>query len=54
MELDKDFSTKCLRTIEFNINQLAERLRAEGSGVVTNCHRLKLSAENMKIRKTED
>ncbi len=29
-------------------NKLSQRLREEGSEVVTNCHRLKLSAEDEK------
>ena len=33
-------------------NKLAERLRAEGSEVVTNCHRLKLKAPDGKLRET--
>lgn len=31
-------------------NKLAQRLRAEGSEVVTNCHRLKLEAPDGKMR----
>ncbi len=34
-------------------NKLAERLRAEGSEVVTNCHRLKLIASDGKMRETD-
>src|SRR3989344_938987 len=34
-------------------NKLAERLRHEGSEVVTNCHRLKLSAPDGKMRETD-
>ena len=33
-------------------NKLSQRLREEGSEVVTNCHRLKLPAEDGKLRKT--
>lgn len=34
-------------------NKLSERLRKEGSEVVTNCHRLKLKAEDGKMRMTD-
>ena len=34
-------------------NKLAQRLREEGSEVVTNCHRLKLSAPDGKMRETD-
>ncbi len=34
-------------------NKLAQRLRAEGSEVVTNCHQLKLKAPDGKMRKTD-
>ena len=34
-------------------NKLAQRLREEGSEVVTNCHRLKLEAEDGKMRETD-
>jgi len=34
-------------------NKLNQRLRDEGSEVVTNCHRLKLPAEDGKLRETE-
>ncbi|MBN2487507.1 MAG: Bro-N domain-containing protein [Methanosarcinaceae archaeon] len=34
-------------------NKLSQRLRDEGSEVVTNCHRLKLLAEDGKLRKTD-
>lgn len=34
-------------------NKLAQRLREEGSEVVTNCHRLKLLAEDGKMRETD-
>lgn len=34
-------------------NKLAERLRKEGSEVVTNCHRLKLPAPDGKMRETD-
>ena len=34
-------------------NKLAERLRNEGSEVVTFCHRLKLIAEDSKLRETD-
>ena len=34
-------------------NKLSQRLREEGSEVVTNCHRLKLPAEDGKIRETD-
>lgn len=34
-------------------NKLAERLREEGSEVVTLCHRLKLEAEDGKLRETD-
>jgi len=34
-------------------NKLSQRLREEGSEVVTNCHRLKLPAEEGKLRKTD-
>lgn len=34
-------------------NKLAERLRQEGSEVVTNCHRLKLIAQDGKLRPTD-
>jgi DNA-damage-inducible protein D len=34
-------------------NKLAQRLRAEGSEVVTNCHRLKLEAPDGKMRETD-
>ncbi|MEK7577619.1 MAG: hypothetical protein AAB492_03345 [Patescibacteria group bacterium] len=33
-------------------NKLAQRLRDEGSEVVTNCHRLKLIAPDGKLRET--
>jgi DNA-damage-inducible protein D len=33
-------------------NKLSQRLRAEGSEVVTNCHRLKLEAPDGKMRET--
>ena len=34
-------------------NKLSQRLRDEGSEVVTNCHRLKLLAEDGKMRETD-
>lgn len=34
-------------------NKLAQRLREEGSEVVTNCHRLKLAASDGKMRQTD-
>ena len=34
-------------------NKLSQRLRDEGSQVVTNCHRLKLIAEDGKLRETD-
>ncbi len=34
-------------------NKIAQRLRAEGSEVVTNCHRLKLEAPDGKMRETD-
>ncbi|MBI1935919.1 Bro-N domain-containing protein [Candidatus Woesearchaeota archaeon] len=34
-------------------NKLGQRLRDEGSEVVTNCHRLKLQAEDGKLRETD-
>ena len=34
-------------------NKLAQRLRNEGSEVVTNCHQLKLKAPDGKMRKTD-
>ncbi len=34
-------------------NKLAQRLREEGSEVVTNCHRLKLLASDGKMRETD-
>jgi len=34
-------------------NKLSERLRGEGSEVVTNCHRLKLTAPDGKMRETD-
>ena len=34
-------------------NKLSQRLREEGSEVVTNCHRLKLPAEDGKLRLTD-
>lgn len=34
-------------------NKLAQRLRNEGSQVVTNCHQLKLVAMDGKLRKTD-
>jgi len=34
-------------------NKLAERLRNEGSEVVTNCHRLKMLAQDGKMRETD-
>lgn len=34
-------------------NKLSERLRKEGSQVVTNCHQLKLVAEDGKMRETD-
>ncbi len=34
-------------------NKLSQRLREEGSEVVTNCHRLKLIAEDGKLRETD-
>lgn len=34
-------------------NKLSQRLREEGSEVVTNCHQLKLPAEDGKLRKTD-
>jgi len=34
-------------------NKLAERLKKEGSEVVTNCHRLKMEAEDGKLRETD-
>lgn len=34
-------------------NKLSQRLRAEGSEVVTNCHRLKLEAPDGKMRETD-
>jgi len=34
-------------------NKLSQRLREEGSEVVTNCHRLKLEASDRKLRETD-
>ena len=34
-------------------NKLSQRLRKEGSEVVTNCHQLKLPAEDEKLRETD-
>ena len=34
-------------------NKLSQRLREEGSEVVTDCHRLKLTAEDGKLRETD-
>ncbi len=34
-------------------NKLSQRLRDEGSEVVTNCHRLKFTAEDGKLRETD-
>lgn len=34
-------------------NKLSQRLREEGSEVVTNCHRLKLPAKDNKLRETD-
>jgi len=34
-------------------NKLSQRLREEGSEVVTNCHRLKLLASDGKMRETD-
>jgi prophage antirepressor-like protein len=34
-------------------NKLSQRLNAEGSEVVTNCHRLKLEAQDGKMRETD-
>ncbi|MBZ0200660.1 MAG: hypothetical protein K8H86_12385 [Ignavibacteriaceae bacterium] len=34
-------------------NKLSERLKAEGSEVVTNCHRLKMKAQDGKMRETD-
>ena len=34
-------------------NKLSQRLREEGSEVVTNCHRLKLQAMDGKMRQTD-
>src|SRR3989344_8905785 len=34
-------------------NKISQRLREEGSEVVTNCHRLKLVAEDGKLRETD-
>ena len=34
-------------------NKLSQRLREEGSEVVTNCHQLKLTAEDGKLRETD-
>lgn len=34
-------------------NKLKERLRAEGSEVVTNCHQLKMPAQDGKMRETD-
>jgi len=34
-------------------NKLSQRLREEGSEVVTNCHRLRLPAEDNKLRETD-
>ena len=34
-------------------NKLAQRLRKEGSEVVTNCHQLKLKAPDGEMRKTD-
>ncbi len=34
-------------------NKLSQRLREEGSEVVTNCHRLKLEAADGKMRETD-
>jgi DNA-damage-inducible protein D len=34
-------------------NKVSQRLRAEGSEVVTNCHRLKLAAPDGKMRETD-
>jgi len=34
-------------------NKLSERLKEEGSQTVTNCHRLKMTAEDGKMRETD-
>ncbi|MCZ7613951.1 MAG: BRO family protein [Ignavibacteriaceae bacterium] len=34
-------------------NKLSERLKSEGSEVVTNCHRLKMTAQDGKMRETD-
>lgn len=34
-------------------NKLKERLKKEGSQLVTNCHRLKMEAEDGKMRETD-
>jgi hypothetical protein len=34
-------------------NKLSERLKSEGSEVVTNCHRLKMEAQDGKMRETD-
>ena len=34
-------------------NKLSQRLKEEGSEVVTNCHRLRLQAEDGKLRETD-
>ena len=34
-------------------NKLSQRLREEGSEVVTNCHRLKMMAQDGKMRQTD-
>jgi len=34
-------------------NKLSQRLKEEGSEVVTNCHQLKLPAEDGKLRETD-
>ena len=34
-------------------NKLSQRLREEGRGGVTNCHRLKLKASDGKMRKSD-
>ena len=34
-------------------NKLSERLKSEGSEVVTNCHRLKMKAQDGKMRETD-
>jgi hypothetical protein len=41
------------QTVRKYWNKLSQRLREEGSEVVTNCHQLKLIAEDGKLRETD-